>query len=94
VDVGDDSSAGDGGLDESVQLLVASDGELQMSGRDPLHLQVLRGVSCELKDLGGQVLEDGSGVDGRGGSDSAVGADSALQESVDSSDGELESSSG
>ena len=28
VDVGDDSSSGDGGLDEGVELLVSADGEL------------------------------------------------------------------
>ena len=28
VDVGDDSSSGDGGLDECVELLVSADGEL------------------------------------------------------------------
>jgi hypothetical protein len=89
VDVGDDSSSGDGGLDQGVQLLVSSDGELQVSRRDSLHLQVLGGVTGQLEDLSGEVLKDGSGVNCRGSSDSGVGANSALQESVDSSYGEL-----
>ena len=35
----DDSAAGDGGLDERVQLLVTADGELQVAGGDALHLR-------------------------------------------------------
>jgi hypothetical protein len=87
--MGDNSSSGDGGLDQWVQLLVASDGELQVSGGYSLNLKVLWSVSCEFEDLGSEVLEDGSGVDGRRGSDSGVGADSALEEPVDPSNGEL-----
>jgi hypothetical protein len=45
VDVGKDSSSGDGGADERVELLVSSDGELQMTGRDTLHSKILGGVT-------------------------------------------------
>ena len=90
VDVRDDTTAGDSRLDEGVELLVTSDGEQQVSRRDSLDLKILGGVAGKLEDLGGEVLKDGSTVDGRGGTDSAVGAHSALQESVDSSDGELQ----
>jgi hypothetical protein len=93
VNVRDDSSASDGSLDEGVELLVTSDCKLQMSGRDSLDLQVLGGVTCKLEDLSCEVFEDGSTVHCRSGSDSRVGAHSALQESVDSSYWELESSS-
>ena len=89
VDVRDDTTAGNSGLDEGVELLVTSDGEQQMSRRDSLDLEVLGSVTSELENFGGEVLKDGSTVDGRGGTDSAVGAHSALQESVDSTDGEL-----
>ena len=89
MDVGDNTTTGNGSLDQGVELFVTSDGEEQMSWRDSLDLQVLRGVTCELKDLGSEVLEDGSAVDGRGGTDSAVGTHSGFQESVESSDGEL-----
>lgn len=41
----------DGGFDERVELLVPSDGKLQMAGRDALHLQVLGGVTCQLQHL-------------------------------------------
>ena len=89
MDVGDDTTAGNSSLDESVELLIASNGELQVSRCDSLHLQVLAGVARELKNLSGQVLEDGSCVYGRSCSNSAVSTDSALQESVNSSHGEL-----
>ena len=89
VDVRDDTTAGDGRLDQRVELLVASDGEQQVSRRDSLDLEVLRSVTGELQNLGSQVFEDGGAVDGGRGADSAVGTDPGLEESVDSSNGEL-----
>jgi hypothetical protein len=91
VDVRDNSSSGDGGLDQSIKLLISADSELQMSGRNTLNLQVLARVSGELKNLSGQVLEDRGRVDGRGGSDTLLRLDAALQEPVDPTDGELKS---
>ena len=94
VDVRDDTTTSNCGLDQRVKLLIASDGEEEMSRGDSLDLEVLRGVTSELKNLSGEVLEDGGRVDGRGGADSAVGTDAGLEESVDSSHGELEQVSG
>lgn len=62
MNVGDDTTTSDGGLDESVELLIASDGELEVTRCDSFHLKVLAGVSSELEDLSGQVLEDSSCV--------------------------------
>jgi len=70
VDVRDNSSSGDGGLDQRVKLFVSSDRELQMSGGDSLDLQVLGGVSCKFKDLSGKILQDRSSVNGGSSSDS------------------------
>lgn len=89
VDVGDDTAASDGGLDQGVELLVAADGELQVAGSDALDLEVLRGVARELKHLGSEVLEDGSRVDRGSGADARAGVDSALQEPVDPANREL-----
>lgn len=89
MDVRDDTTTSDGSLDQSVKLFVTSDGEEQVSWRDSLHLKVLGGVTGQLQDLGSEVFEDGSAVDGRSGTDSAVGTHSRFQESMDSSDGEL-----
>ena len=89
VDVGNDTTTGNRSLDQSVELLVTADGELQVTRSYSLHLEVLAGVSSELQHFGGQVLQDRGRVDGRRGTDATVRADSALQEPVDSPNGEL-----
>merc|ERR1712241_102264 len=94
VDVGDDSTARDGSLDQSVQLFVPPDGELEMSGGDSLHLQVLTGVAGQLEDLSREVLQDGGAVDGSGGSNTATAEGPGLQMTVDPSYRKLQSSSG
>jgi len=94
VDVGDDTTASNSGLDESVELLVAADGQLQVARGDALHLQVLGGVTCELEHFSGEVLKDGGRVDSRGSTDARASIHSALEEAVDSSNGELQAGSG
>ena len=94
VDVGEDTTGGDGGiLKELVEFLVVSDSELDVSGDDSSLLGVLGGVSSELENLSGEVLKDGSKVDGGTGTNSGGGS-VLLEESSNSSDGELETSSG
>jgi len=90
VDVGNDSTSGNGGLDECVQLLVSSDGQLQVTGGDTLHLQILGGVTCQLQNLSGQVLQDGCRVDGSGGSHTSVRGGPVLEVTVDPAHWELE----
>lgn len=41
VDVGNDTSASNGGLDEQIELLVSSNGELQVPGGDSSDFEVL-----------------------------------------------------
>lgn len=91
MDVGDDSTAGDCGLNECVEFFVTTNGQLEMAGRDTLDLQVLAGVAGQLKYFGSQVLEDGGRVDGGGGTDTVSLMDRTLQEPVDTTDGELKS---
>ena len=76
MDVWNDTTTSDGGFDESVELLVSSDSELEMSWCNSLHLKIFGSVTGELKDLSGQILEDGSAVNCGCGTDSAVGAHS------------------
>ena len=83
MDVGDDSTTSDGGLDQSVQLLVSPDGELEMSGGDSLHLQVLTGVTGQLEDLSREVLQDGGAVHGGGGTNTTSGKAPALEMTMD-----------
>ena len=89
MDVRDNTTSSNSSLDKSVELFVTSDGEQQVSRSDSLNLEILRSISSELKNLSGEVLKDSSTVDGRSSSYSGVGTDSALKESVDSSNGEL-----
>jgi hypothetical protein len=94
VDVGDDPTARYGGLDQRVQLLVPPDGELEVAGRDALHLEVLAGVPGQFQNLRRQVLEDGGRVDGRRGPHPVALVDAPLQEAVDPTDGELQAGLG
>jgi len=93
VDVRDHTAAGNGGLDEGVQLFVSPDGELQVTGGDTLHLQVLGRVACQLENLSCQVLEDGCGVDGGGGANATVAGGPVLKVPVDPTHRELKTSS-
>jgi len=58
VDMRDDSSTSDGSLDQGIQFLVSSDGQLQMSRGDSLHLQIFGCISGQLEHLSGQVLQN------------------------------------
>ena len=90
MDVGKNTSLGDGGaVKKLVQLLVVADGQLDVAGDDAGLLVVTSGVSGQLENLSGQVLDDGGEVDGGASSDAASIA-SLLQEAVDASDGELQ----
>ena len=73
VDVGNDTTTGDGGLDQGVELFITTDSQLQVAGSDPLHLQVFAGVSGELKNLSGEVFEDSRSIHGRGCADARLG---------------------
>ena len=94
ADVGEDTSFSDGGVVEKfVEFLVVSDGEEDVSGDDSGLLVVLGGVSGEFENFSGQVLEDGCEVDG-GTSTDSFGVVGVSEETADSADGELETSSG
>jgi len=94
VDVWENTSGGDGGiLKKSVELLIVSDGQLDVSWDDSGLLVVLGGVTGELENLSGEVLKDGSEVDWSTSSNS-LGVSSLFHESSDSSDWELKSGSG
>ncbi len=60
VNVGNDTSTGDGGFNEGIKFLVSADCQLKVAGSDALDLEVLACVSCQFEDLSGEVLKDGS----------------------------------
>jgi len=94
VNVRDHTTASNGSLDKGVKLLVTTNGELKMTRRDALHLQILGGVACKLEHLCGQVFEDCCAVYGCGGTNATVLVDALLQEAVDTTDWELKASLG
>ena len=91
LDVRKNTTLGDGHSGEKfVQLLVVTDGQLQVTGDDPALLVVTGGVSCQLEDLSCQVFHDGCEVHGCTGSYS-LGIVALSQVPVDSTDRELKS---
>ena len=76
-----------------VQLLVITDGELEMTGDDPCLLVVTGGVSCQLEDLSCQVFHDGCQVYWGSGS-YTLSIVAFAEMTVDTSYWELQSSAG
>lgn len=65
MDVGENTALSDGDVSEKlVQLLVVADGELEMAGNDAGLLVVASGVTSQFENFSGQVLKNGSEVDG------------------------------
>ena len=64
---------------EGVQLFVTSNGELQVTWRDALDLEILRSVSGKLEDFGGEVFQHGGEVDGSFGTDASLLAGDATK---------------
>ena len=94
VNVWKDTTLGDGdGSKEFVELLIVSDSKLDVSWDDSGLLVVSGGVTGKLKDLGSQVLKDGSKVHWGTGTDTS-GVLSLLQESADTADWELKTGLG
>ena len=94
LDVGEYTTLGNGDAGQKfVQLLVVTDGQLQMTGDDPGLLVVTSGVSCQLKDLSCQVLHDGGQVDWGSGTD-ALGIVALAEMTMDTTNWELKSSTG
>ena len=94
MDAGEDTTLRDGDSSEDLrELLVVSDGELDVSGVDAGLLVVSGGVASELADFGGEILKDGGQVDGSAGSDS-VSPVAIAEHSVDPADRELKTSFG
>jgi hypothetical protein len=92
LDVGEDSTLGDGDSSEQfVQLFVITDGQLKVAGDDPGLLVVTGSIASQLKDLSCQVLHDGGHVDW-GTSSNTLSIVSLAEQTVDTSNGELEPS--
>ena len=64
VDVGKDTAESDCGSDQSVQLFITTDSQLQVARSDALDLEILSSIACKFEDFGSQVFKDGGDVDG------------------------------
>jgi len=92
LDVGEDTTLGNGDTREQlVQLLIVTDGQLEVAGDDPGLLVVPGSIASQLKDLSSQVLHDGSHVD-RGTSTNTLSIVALPQQAVDTPDRELKPS--
>lgn len=89
LDVGQNTSLGDGhSAQQLVQLLVITDGQLQVTGNDPGLLVVTGCVSCQLQHLGSQVLHHCSQVHWRSSTD-PLRIVALAKQTVDTTHGEL-----
>jgi len=94
VNVGEDATLGNGDVAQQlVQLLIVPDGELEMTGNDTRLLVVTSSIASQLKNFSGEVLEDGSQVDGSTGTDT-LSIVALSQKTVDTANGERETGLG
>ena len=90
MDVGEHTTRGDGhAAEQHVELLIVTDGELDVTRDDMGLLVVTGGVTGELEDLSSEVLEDGGEVH-RGTSSDTGRIASFTKETRNTSDGELQ----
>lgn len=94
LDVGQHTTLGNGDTgQELVQLLVISDGQLQVTGNDPRLLVVTGGVACQLQNFGGQVLQHGGKVNWGSGTDT-LGIVALSEQTMDPAHWELKTGPG
>lgn len=94
MNVGENTTLGDGDVaQELVQLLIVSDGELEMTRDDTGLLVVAGGVACQFEDFGGEIFENGSEVDGSTGTNT-LGVVALAEKTVDTTNRERETSLG
>ena len=86
MDVGENTTLKNGyGTVKLVELLVVGESNVNVRGDDRSFLVIEGSVTGKREDLGGEVLKDGSKVDGDAGIDVHV----SLQVATDTSNGEL-----
>ncbi len=66
MNVGKDTTLGNSDMaEELVQLLVITDGELEMAGNNASLLVVTSGIASQLKDFSSEVFKYGGEINGR-----------------------------
>jgi len=89
VDVWDNTSTGNCGLDKCVKFLVSTNGKLQVTRSDTLHFKIFTCVTGQLKDFGCKVLQNSRRVNGSGSTNTLALLYGSLQETVYTTDREL-----
>ena len=93
LNVWQDTALSDGHTGQQlVQLLVVTDGELQMSRDDSRLLVISRRVAGQLEHFGGQIFHNGCQIDGRASSHS-LRVVALAKQTMNSADWELQSGS-
>ncbi len=89
MDVWNDTSTGDGSLDQCIEFLVSTNGKLQVTRCDALHFKILTCVPGQFEHFGRKVFQDCRCVNGGGGTDALTMLDRSFQETVNPTNGEL-----
>lgn len=90
MNVRDDATAGNRGLDKTVKFLIASNCKLQVTRRDTLDLEIFTAVSRKLEHLRRQVFENGGRVHSGSGTNALLAADAVLEVAMNAADGKLQ----
>ena len=94
MDVGKNTALSNGDVtQELVQLLVVANGQLQVAGNNTGLLVVASRIASKLQNLGREVLEDSSEVDG-GTSADTLGIVALAEKTVHTTDGESQTGLG
>jgi len=83
---------GDGGANKGIEFFVAADSELEVARCDTLDLEILGGIACQLENLSCQILQDGGNVDSSLGANAHFALGVLLEETLDTTTGELQTS--
>ena len=89
VNVWNNTTTSNRSLDKCVKFLISTNGKLQVTWCDTLHLEILTCVTGQFENLGREVLQDSWCVNGRGCTDTLALLDGSLQETMDPTNGEL-----
>ena len=92
MNVRNDTSTSDRGLDERIQFFVTANGKLQVARGNTLDFQIFGSISCQLKNFGSQIFKNGGSVHGGGGTDTLSLRNPSLKVSVDTADRKLHTS--
>lgn len=94
VNVRNNTTTSNSRLDQSIQLFVTTNGELQMPRRNTLDLQVLAGIAGQFQHFGREILENSGSVDGSRSTNTMSVMNRLLEETVHTTDRKLKTSLG